>query len=287
HCPGHDAAAKAEHALGELIRLDRAGSARGLARRTLGLCGFNSTAAILTRAATALGMTVHAYAPDVTDGLASEMAVRRSRSMEELLSHCDVVSLHPGDSWAPEFGSETLALLADEAIVLAAEGVRGLDLAELTSFLKKGNVRVSIDQQPSELNQEEQELLEKLSRSKSVTVSREAGATLHATQRAAAEVVRIVHGFLHEGAVANCVNTIAQSDAACTLVVKHRHETAVLAEVIDVLRDEDVGLREIRNTLFQDASAAHTHLRLVARPGQTVLDRLRRKESIFDVSVDM
>ena len=100
------------------------------------------------------------------------------------------------------------------------------------------------------------------------------------------EVVRTIHRFLYEGTVANCVNVVSDSASACTLVVKHRHGTDVLADVIDVLRDEEVEIQEIRNTLFDGAQASHTHVRLAAHPGPGLLDELKKKESIFDCLVE-
>lgn len=280
HCPGFDASARAEHAVGALVVLDRArsGGALGLRGRSLGLYGYTTTAERLARAASGLGMAVRVFAPEMTTSLASEAGLLLANDPEELFRRCDFVSVHAG---AP-VGKAELARLRDGGVVLAVEGTAAIDLVALRDEVAAGRLLASVDAPAVGADDEGLEALAALG---GASVTRgEAGKTAEADRTAGAEVVRTVHDFLHDGAVRNAVNVGLPADAAAaTLIVRHRHDMAGLVAVFDVLREEDIKALEMGNTLFAGATAGALHLRLDKVPSPAALERIRRHQSVRNV----
>ena len=111
NCPGKNANAVSELALGLMLCIDRRiaegvsmlkdgnlnkgmfASCRGIHDRTLGLIGFDIVSKNVCRAAKALGMNVIVCASTQHAGLEEEMGFTYA-SQDELLDRADIVSLH-------------------------------------------------------------------------------------------------------------------------------------------------------------------------------------------------
>ena len=108
---GANARSVAEHAIALLLatvkrivpldsslragRWEKAGfSGKELAGMTFGLVGFGAIARCTTDLAKAFGMQLRAYDPFADDAAFAKTGVSRDRTIEELLSACDIVSLH-------------------------------------------------------------------------------------------------------------------------------------------------------------------------------------------------
>src|SRR5258708_2322330 len=112
NCPGKNAIAVAELAVGLMCAIDRripdavaqlrAGrweksdmsKADGLYGRTLGLAGFGAIAREVATRARAFGLNVLAMSRSLTPQKAAEHGVGFARSLEELASRSNILSLH-------------------------------------------------------------------------------------------------------------------------------------------------------------------------------------------------
>src|SRR5205823_4171791 len=112
NCPGKNAIAVAELAMGLLLALDRRipdeaaelrggkwnkkeyGKADGLYGRTLGVVGTGSIGREVIRRAHAFGMPVVAWSRSLDDARAAELGVERMRTVPELCGRADAVTLH-------------------------------------------------------------------------------------------------------------------------------------------------------------------------------------------------
>ncbi|MGM0574668.1 MAG: NAD(P)-dependent oxidoreductase [Myxococcota bacterium] len=293
HVPGFDAAARAEHAVWSLIDLDRAGEsgegpgAEGLYGRRLGLFGYSRAAARVAEAAAGLGMDVRVFSDDLTPSLATEAGMTPVNSADDLFRRCEVISYHPeGVSGAPPVGRDQLAALGAGGLLLAVDGLGALDLGAVADAVEAGDLRVAVDAPVSGLATDQEKALAALSGQEPARITRgEAGATGHAWRQAATEVVRVVHGFLHEGSVAGCVNLCRSCAAAGSLVIRHDNQTNALSAVFDVLAEEDIRALQVTNILFGEASSAALHVRVDAMPGPAALNRIRRHQSIIHVEL--
>src|SRR5688500_18742274 len=112
NCPGKNAIAVAELAIGLILALDRRipdnvaalregkwnkgefSKARGVFGRTLGLIGVGQIAREMIPRAKGLGMRVIAYSRSLTDATAADLGVERRSSMRDVAAAADVVSVH-------------------------------------------------------------------------------------------------------------------------------------------------------------------------------------------------
>ena len=82
------------------------------------------------------------------------------------------------------------------------------------------------------------------------------GASTEQAQEAiAAESVRIVREFMTTGKVPNVVNLARKTPATCALIVRHRDRPGVLASVLDSIRQANINVQEMENTIFDGAEA--------------------------------
>src|SRR5262249_6072206 len=112
NCPGKNACAVAELAIGHLVNLDRRlvdnavalregrwdkktfGNARGLNGRTLAVLGTGTIGREMIRRAQGLGMRVVAWSRSLTDAQAQLLNVTRAASPEKAVEGADAVSVH-------------------------------------------------------------------------------------------------------------------------------------------------------------------------------------------------
>lgn len=112
NCPGKNANAVSELAIGLILSIDRRmaegnqllhegkwnkgmfANCKGVKGRTLGLIGFGNIGQNLCRVAKALEMKVIVHTRTQKPGLDDEMGFTYAASLDELLAHSDIVSLH-------------------------------------------------------------------------------------------------------------------------------------------------------------------------------------------------
>jgi D-3-phosphoglycerate dehydrogenase len=112
NCPGRNAAAVAELAMGLVLALDRRivdgtvalregrwakselSDARGLAGRRFGVAGLGSIGRLVVERARGFGMQVQAWSRSLSQGRARELGVAHCSSLAELAQNSDVLSIH-------------------------------------------------------------------------------------------------------------------------------------------------------------------------------------------------
>lgn len=112
NCPGKNANAVSELAIGLILSIDRRmaegnqllhegkwnkgmfANCKGVKGRTLGLIGFGNIGQNVCRVAKALEMKVIVHTRTQKPGLDDEMGFTYAASLDELLAHSDIVSLH-------------------------------------------------------------------------------------------------------------------------------------------------------------------------------------------------
>jgi D-3-phosphoglycerate dehydrogenase len=100
------------------------------------------------------------------------------------------------------------------------------------------------------------------------------------------EVIRIVHEFIQEGSVPNCVNRLAKSSATHILAVRHKNRPGVLADVFRILADRTINVEEVENIIYHGAHATLARIHLDAGPGADALEAVRRaNENIISVEL--
>ncbi len=289
NCPGKNAIAVAELAVGLILSLDRripdnvaelrAGRwdkkefsrARGLHGRTLGLLGFGNIAQEVARRAHAFGMDIVIWSRRFEDDSGADLAAYgfetagRRPTVEivgtpgEVADRADVLSVHValGPETRGLVDAALLGRLRPGASFINTSRAEVVDHEALAAAVRDRGIRVGLDVFPGEPTSGTADFHLPLLQAPGVYGTHHIGASTEQAQEAvAAETVRIVRAYKETGRVPNVVNLTQRTPATHMLVVRHRNRPGVLAHVFDNLRADGINVLETENTIFEDAEAA-------------------------------
>ncbi len=227
NCPGMNAVAVAELAMGHVINLDRRISdnvadlrahkwnkkgyakARGLKNSTLGIVGMGRIGTELAKRALAFEMNVLWY-DVVTDYQPLEHSNCRRTDLDALFRESDYISLHvPGTGDTKHLvNAGRLATMKSHACIINTSRAPVVDEAALTDALKVGTIRAAaLDLYADEPAADAKEINSPLCDVPNVYGTHHIGASTEQAQLAVAEeAVRIVGEFKNTGEVLHCVN---------------------------------------------------------------------------------
>ncbi len=304
-CPGKNADAVAELAIGLLIAADRRivdataclrrgewkkaafGQAKGLKGRTLGILGFGTVGRAVARRARGLEMDVLAYSRSLTPEAAARQGVTFAATPLEVAQAADAVSIHLAATPDTErlVGRDFLAAMKPGAVLVNTARGEIVDTAALKQAIDDKGLRVGLDvveDEPAggEARFADTDLAARLTATPHIGAS-----TDQAREAIAAETVRVVRTFLATGTPANAVNVSARTPATHTLVVRHYDRVGVLAEVLSALREDGINIQEVRNTVFEGARAACCTLHLDDEPSAEALARIRANADVLHLTL--
>lgn len=297
NCPGKNAIAVAELAMGLILALDRRipdsvaelrsgkwnkkeySKARGLFGSTLGLIGYGNIGQEVAKRALAFGLHVVVWSRRFsTGGVTPDLPIGVLSSPEAVADVADIVSVHLALS------KDTRGLLGEPFFARMKTGAafintaRGevVDYAALESAVKTRGLRVGLDVYPNEPAGGVADFATPLASLPNVYGTHHVGGSTDQAQEAiAAETVRIVASYMATGKVPNVVNLAKVSPASHMLVVRHRDRPGVLAHVFDHLQRSGINVQETENIVFEGAEAAIARINLDAAPGDAVVGALR------------
>ncbi len=307
NCPGKNAIAVAELAMGLILALDRriceataelaAGSwnkkkyskAEGVFGRRLGLIGFGAIGRELASRARAFGMRVSVFDPFVDAEYAAARKIEVLGQLDELLGKCDVVSVHVPyrESTRHMIGARELGLMKKGALLIHTSRGGVVDDLALAEAVKSGHVRAGLDVFEGEPDAGTAAFELPLRGVEGIYMTPHVGAsTEQAADAIAAETVRIIKEFGERGSVPNVVNLVTDRTGLYNLVVRHLDRVGVLAGVLDALRRSQINVQEMSNVVFKGAEgAASATIVLENEPSAELLDEIRRDESVLAVDL--
>ena len=304
NCPGKNTLAVAELAIGLMIAADRRivdasmalrngawkkkefGKSRGLAGRTLGILGFGAIGRAVWQRATALGMKTVTWSPlDLTPEQAKELGIGYMNSVEEVAAVADVVTIHC--ALTPEtkhlVGKKFFDAMKPGTILINTSRGPLVDTVALRAAIAGKKIHVGMDVFEGEPAGGEAEFADKELASLVTCTPHIGASTDQAADAIAAETVRIVKVFLETGRPAGTVNLCSTNPATHRLVVRHLNRVGVLAKVLDGLRQENINVEDMDNTIFADAKAACCSILLDHSPSGKLLDNIRANENVLSV----
>jgi D-3-phosphoglycerate dehydrogenase len=227
NCPGTNATAVAELAMGLIVALDRRiadnvadlrkgvwnkkgfSKARGLKGRTLGIVGLGKIGYLIAARAKAFEMNL-VYADVVRNEAAEQTLGIRRVELPELLKQSDVVSLHvPADATTKHLmNTERLSLMKPTAFLINCSRGDVIDSAALIKALDAGKLAgAGVDVYENEPDANATQFADILGKHPKVYGTHHIGASTDQAQLAVAEeVVNIVSHYKQSGAVLHCVN---------------------------------------------------------------------------------
>ncbi|HEX9294312.1 MAG TPA: phosphoglycerate dehydrogenase [Polyangiaceae bacterium] len=306
NCPGKNAAAVAELVLGLILALDRRipdaalalrsgawdkrqfSKAKGIQGQVLGIAGLGSIGREVLARARAFGLVTHAWSRSLTPDKARELGVVYASSLEQLAARVDILTLHLPLSGATRriVNREILDALPEGATLINTARSELVDEAALLELVPKKKLRLGIDVLEGEPAASQGPITSPLLGLPGVYATPHIGASTEQAQDAiACETVRIVRSFLVEGYVPNVVNVGAISPAQFQLVVRHLDRVGVLASVLSVIKQHEINVEEVSNTIFDGAVAACAKLRLDTRPTAQCLTEIARCADVLHVDL--
>jgi D-3-phosphoglycerate dehydrogenase len=310
NCPGQNAIAVAELAIGLMVALDRripdnvsklrAGQwdkkafseADGLFGRTLGIAGTGTIGQETVKRARGFGLEVVAWSRSLDADRAASLGVKRAASLLELAAQVDILSLHlPLNKETRGLVTrEVLEALRPGAMLINTARAELVDQVALLELARAGRLRLGTDVFAGEPEKGQAAFDSELGKLPNVYGTHHVGAsTAQAQDAIAAETVRILACFVRDGSIPNCVNVARKSPARARLMVRHHDKVGVLANVLGAIREAGINVEEVQNTVFDGAAAACCAIQLDERPSTALLDLIgsRRDEIIFVECFDL
>jgi D-3-phosphoglycerate dehydrogenase len=302
--PGRSAIAVAELAFGLIMALDRqipdavadlrAGrwdkrryaEAAGLYGRPVGVVGLGAIGLAFTERAAAFGLRVHAVA---RASRSAETLARADRAgvtfvddLAELAATCDILSFHVPltDDTRGMVDRALLGAMRPGSWIINTSRGEIIDEQALLEALDSRQLRAGLDVFANEPASLTGAFDSPLARHPRVYGTHHIGASTEQAQRAiAAAVVDMLAAYEH-GQIRNCVNIETQPLGSATLVVRHRDEVGVLSDVLAVLRQHDLNVEQMHNTIFAGGRAA---VATIHTTGATPTDLAARLNAISRV----
>mgnify|MGYP005840183019 CR=1 FL=1 len=306
NCPGKNAIAVAELTMGLMLSLDRRipdnvydlhqgiwnkkeySKAKGLYGRTLAVIGTGNIGKEVILRAKAFGLHVIAYSRSLTPEGAEALGVVYAPSLIDAVRLADIVSLHL--ALAPELkgiiNAEVLGAMKEGALFINTSRAELVDEAALLDAIRTKKLKVATDVYPKEPEQSGP-FQTPLAAFSQVYGTHHIGASTEQAQNAVAEeTVRIVRDYLQNGVVPNCVNVMEKTPARYLLSVRHKDKVGVLANILRVIRDNNINVQRMENIIFAGAHGACANIQIEKPLTQVQLDELvRSSEDIYEATI--
>ncbi|HEX4517260.1 MAG TPA: NAD(P)-dependent oxidoreductase [Polyangiaceae bacterium] len=306
NCPGKNAIAVAELAMGLLLAQDRrivegstdlrAGKwnkkeyskARGVFGRTLGLLGCGNIGREVALRAMAFGMHVCGWSPLFDEEGAAEIGIEKKVSPIEVAKSSDVISIHL--AMRPEtkrlVDEAFLSAMRPGALLVNTARAEIVDQHSLERAVAGGHIRAAVDVFAEEPEGGAGDVKSALFELPGVIGTHHIGASTDQAQEAIAdETVRIVRVYKETGRAPNVVNLARKSPATHVLVIRHYDRVGVLAGVFDGLKRAGINVQETENIVFDGAHAAVARVHTSSAPSAEVMESIRADANVIEAGV--
>jgi D-3-phosphoglycerate dehydrogenase len=301
NCPGMNAVAVAELAIGLMISLDRFipdnvgdfnkgvwnkdkySKGKGLKGKTLGLIGVGNIGKEVAKRALAFEMNV--YGKDITR--IEGVQIKDFSEMDQLLPLCDIVTIHLPSTPQTKglFNKQMFGYMKNGAYLINTSRQDVIVEDDLLEAIKEKNIRFACDVFKGEPEGKSGEVSSRLQNNPNVYVTHHIGASTEQAQDAVAEeTINIIKKFVHSGVIDHWVNRAKVTDAHYQLVVKHFDKPGVLASVLDVIRSGNINIEEIENIIFEGGIAACCTMKLQTAATADMLKKISENSNVISVS---
>ncbi len=308
NCPGMNAVAVAELAMGHLLNADRRiadnvadlragrwrkkeyGKGRGLKGRTLGVIGVGSIGRAVIARALAFEMQVLAWSPSLDDAAAEVLGVERGASPEAVARRADAVTVHVALTVATRgfIGRAFFEAMRPGAIFVNTSRGEVVDEGALADAVRTSGIRAGLDVFADEPAGDAADgWVCAISDLPGVYGTHHIGASTAEAQDAVAfEACRLIEAWAATGSAPNTVNLARKTHATHLLVARHADRVGVLAGILVQLREARINVQQMENVIFAGAGAAAcARIQVGARPDEALLAALRADDAVYDVKL--
>lgn len=277
NCPGRNAAAVAELALGLILAIDRRipdnvadlrsgrwnkkgfSKSQGVKGRTVGVIGTGSIGREVIARLRPFEVEIVAWSRSLTLTDAEALGVEAVPDLATLAARSDIVTVHLAlaAETAGMLDAAFFAALKPNAVFINTSRAEVVDAAALRTALREKKLFAGLDVFDNEPAGGDGAFENDLGTFPNVYGTHHIGAsTDEAEQATGAEVVRIVDALMRGGEIPNCVNLRRSGTSVGGLVVRHEDRVGVLAGVLAVLKERGYNVQDMQNQIFDGADAA-------------------------------
>ncbi len=263
------------HRGGWLKSAQNSHEARG---KKLGIVGYGNIGSQVSVLAEAMGMNVYFY--DVVTKLPLGNATPVS-SLEELLAHCDLISLHVPDTPATRWmmGEEQIRAMKPGSHLINAARGKVVDIDALAAALQDGHLRgAAIDVFPEEPKSSEDEFVSPLRAFDNVILTPHVGgSTQEAQANIGTEVSEKLTLYSDNGSTLSAVNfpevALPAHPGIHRLLHIHRNIPGILTQINQVFSDNDINI--MSQYLQTNERIGYVVIDVNAAYSQMALEKLR------------
>ena len=303
NCPGKNADAVAELAIGLLISADRRipaadaaikkgawlkkefGKARGLKGRTLGIIGLGNIGKKVIEKAKGMEMNIVAWSRSLTLEKAKLLGIEFAESPIDVAKISDAISLHlAAKPETKHFINENFFNEMKEGAIFV-NTARGeiVDTEKLKNAIKNKNLRVALDVFENEPKGGKADFTDNELAELAICTPHIGASTEQSSEAIADEVVAIVEKYISTGFPLNAVNIREKTVAKFNLVVRHYNKAGVLANILDLLKEQHINIEEMQNSIFEGGKAATCNLKLDDCPSKNLIEQMNKCDDIIKI----
>lgn len=301
NCPGKNAIAVAELAMGLIIGLDRQipdnvsdfkngtwnkaaySKGKGLYGKTIAIVGLGNIGREVAIRAKAFGMNV--YGKDISR--IEGVEYKDFSEFDQVLPIADVVSLHLPltPSTKGLFDEKMFSYMKDGAYFINTSRPGVVNEDALINAVKEKGIKAGLDVFADEPEQKTGEVKSKFQDVEGIYITHHIGASTEQAQNAVAEeAINIILDFINSGVIQHWVNRARVTDSHYQLVVKHFDKPGVLASIMDVLRQGQINIEEVENIIFDGGVVACCTMKLKESATNEMLSSIRNNPNVLTVS---
>ena len=306
NCPGKNAAAVAELAIGHLVNLDRRiadnvaalrahrwdkktfGEARGLRGRTLAVLGVGQIGREVITRAKAMGMRIVGWDKFLSAADAEALGIELAATPEAAVANADAVTVHL--AYVPEtdkrIGASVFGAMKQGSYFVNTSRGEVVDEEALLEACTNKKIRAGLDVFAKEPSASTAEVSGPVFDHPNVYGTHHIGASTDEAEEAVGEeTVRIVRAYQAGKPIPNCVNLAQKSGATHVVVVRHVDRVGVLAHVLRILSEAKHNVEDMQNIVFSGNAAACARIDVVGDVSQEVLARIAESPDVFAATV--
>jgi D-3-phosphoglycerate dehydrogenase len=312
NCPGKNSHAVAELTLGLILSIDRRipegvqllreqkwnkgmfANCTGIKGRTLGLIGFGNIAQLVMERAKAFEMNVLVHTRTQHPGLEKKLGFQYASSLEDLLKHSDIVSIHtPATAETKNLvNKEFLSHMKKDAVLLNTSRGTCVNEDDLLAHLEANKSfwfgTDVFNGEPA--GTKEVAFTHPLAQHPRVYGSHHIGASTKQSEGAIGEeAVRIIKKYAQTGAVdnENCVNRELDGKALHKMTIRHYDKVGVLAHTFAVFAKHQWNVQELENIVFKGREACVVNIKFTGDTAALAeaIEEIKKNENVIDISV--
>ncbi|WP_290651829.1 phosphoglycerate dehydrogenase [Aquisalimonas sp.] len=250
--------------------------------RTLGVIGLGAIGVKVANAARGLGMHVVGFDPGITvsSAWALEAGVRQAHSVDELVSRCDVITMHVpyNDHTANLINADRLRLLRSGGAVLNFSRAGIVDDQAVVDALEEGHLTAYINDFPTNLTK---------NHPRCVTLPHLGASTTEAEDNCAIMVAEQLRDYLESGHIRNSVNfpevVMARGDKGDRMTVVNANVPNMLGQISTTLADAGLNIDDMYNK--SRGELAYTVVDVEGSIPREVAEVIRRIKGVLKVRV--